>query len=224
MDAALALLSEEEEEEEHEDGEKKAEADEEEGEPASKRLRSETPRLDFSALQRAGYAANAETDAGNGGPEEAGGDEAIAERRKLLSAFSSLERQTAQTHEQAEKGEMEIPGCATTFRIEKEGDPVRAVASGCKVIVHATGTLRRTGKVFWTTREDPRGPHLFLAGSGKKVPGWEHGVLGMRIGEIRRLRVPGHEGYGAHGLREWSIPPHADLEFVIECLDIAAAE
>eukprot|EP00928_Gymnodinium_smaydae_P022498 TRINITY_DN18872_c0_g1_i2.p2 TRINITY_DN18872_c0_g1~~TRINITY_DN18872_c0_g1_i2.p2 ORF type:complete len:140 (-),score=30.27 TRINITY_DN18872_c0_g1_i2:345-716(-) len=81
MDAALALLSEEEEEEEHEDGEKKAEADEEEGEPASKRLRSETPRLDFSALQRAGYAANAETDAGNGGPEEAGGDEAIAERR-----------------------------------------------------------------------------------------------------------------------------------------------
>ena len=178
-------------------------------EPDSKRLK--VGQLDFKDLQRLGYAA---------GREE---DEKSASA-SLENAFSSLEQASMTKAPGVADLGTEIPGFATTYKILKEGDPVRVVSKGCKVIVHATGVMRKSGKTFWESREDPRGPHLFIAGAGKKVVGWEQGCLGMRIGEIRQLSIPGHEGYGTHGLAEWGIPPHCDLEFTIECLDIAAAD
>eukprot|EP00931_Biecheleriopsis_adriatica_P073490 TRINITY_DN47769_c0_g1_i1.p1 TRINITY_DN47769_c0_g1~~TRINITY_DN47769_c0_g1_i1.p1 ORF type:complete len:198 (-),score=47.01 TRINITY_DN47769_c0_g1_i1:31-624(-) len=176
-------------------------------EPESKRQK--TTELDFQALQRAGYTSLQDEDES--------------------SAAASLEKTFASLQEAAKSTEApdlgtEIPGCATTYWILKEGDPVRTISKGCKVIVHATGVVKKTGKTFWSTRDDPRGPHMFLAGAGKKVVGWEEGCLGMKIGETRKLLVPSKEGYGAHGLPEWGISPHTDLEFTIECLDIALAD
>merc|ERR1712039_39030 len=66
-------------------------------------------------------------------------------------------------------------------------------------------------------------PILFIAGEGKRGVGWEEGCLGMRIGETRKLWVPSHEGYGARGSPELEIPPHCDLEFTIDCVDIAGS-
>ena len=42
----------------------------------------------------------------------------------------------------------------------------------------------------------------------------------MKIGETRKLTIPGHEGYGAGGFPAWGIPPNGTLEFTLECLKI----
>lgn len=42
----------------------------------------------------------------------------------------------------------------------------------------------------------------------------------VRIGEIRKLRIPHNEGYGAKGFPAWKIPPKATLLFTIEVLEI----
>jgi len=88
------------------------------------------------------------------------------------------------------------PGMVSSFPCPRRLSMVSA-DQGCKVIVHAVGVLQRTGKTFRSSRDDPRSPHLFLFGAGKKVVGWEQGCLGMRIGETRKLHIPSHEGYGA---------------------------
>ena len=52
---------------------------------------------------------------------------------------------------------------------------------------------------------------------------WERGVDGMHVGEIRQIKVPAAEGYGAKGFRSWRVPPNADLIFEIELLAVAGA-
>eukprot|EP00929_Paragymnodinium_shiwhaense_P029276 TRINITY_DN16812_c0_g1_i2.p1 TRINITY_DN16812_c0_g1~~TRINITY_DN16812_c0_g1_i2.p1 ORF type:complete len:226 (-),score=61.37 TRINITY_DN16812_c0_g1_i2:393-1019(-) len=169
--------------------------------------------VDFAALQRAGYSEGADE-----GEEQAASD-------SFKKTFSALQDAVKDDLPGRQKLGTEVPGLETTYEIMTEGDPVRTVAKGCKVIVHATGVIKKTGRVFWSTKEVDKGePHLFLAGAGKKIAGWEHGCLGMRVGEIRKLHIPGHEGYGAAGLSSWGILPHAALEFTIEVLDIAAAD
>jgi len=161
-------------------------------------------KLDFQDLKRLGYAVQGEED----------------EKAKMQNAFSSFEKMTEKPG-----AATEIPGFATTYQIVRPGDAVRVVEKGCKVIVHATGVMTKTGKVFWESRETQSGkPHLFLAGAGKRVVGWEQGCMGMKIGEVRKLSVPSHEGYGERGFSDWEIPPNCDLEFTIECLDIAATD
>jgi FKBP-type peptidyl-prolyl cis-trans isomerase len=45
--------------------------------------------------------------------------------------------------------------------------------------------------------------------------------LGARVGEVRELCIPAHEGYGAGGFPAWGIPPGGTLLFEIEVLSIA---
>ena len=56
---------------------------------------------------------------------------------------------------------------------------------------------------------------------GKKdlvIPGWDEGVLGMKIGGIRQLIIPASLGFGAQG--KGDIPPNADLVMEIQLLDV----
>ena len=38
----------------------------------------------------------------------------------------------------------------------------------------------------------------------------------MKVGETRKLVIPGHEGYGAGVVPAWGITPNATLEFTLE--------
>jgi len=62
-----------------------------------------------------------------------------------------------------------------------------------KVKVHYTGKLN-TGEVFDSSRE--REPLEFQVGQGQIIPGFENGVLDMKVNEKKTLVIPSAEAYG----------------------------
>ncbi len=57
-------------------------------------------------------------------------------------------------------------------------------------------------------------PLEFTLGVGQVIPGWEKGILGMKVGEIRYLTVPAVMAYGERSMED--IPPYSDLYFEVE--------
>ena len=89
-------------------------------------------------------------------------------------------------------------------------------ALGDVVTVHYILTV--SGNVIQSSYE-LGSPFTFQIGVGSVIPGFERGVLGMRVGGKRRVSVPPALGYGnqANG----SIPPNSTLNFEIELVSIA---
>jgi FKBP-type peptidyl-prolyl cis-trans isomerase len=62
-------------------------------------------------------------------------------------------------------------------------------------------------------------PITFQTGVGAVIPGFDRGVLGMRVGGRRRVTIPPELAYGAAG--RGPVPPNATLRFDIELVSIA---
>ena len=89
----------------------------------------------------------------------------------------------------------------------------KVARNGDMLTMHYTGTLE-DGKKF-DSSYDRSEPFKFQIGVGQVIKGWEEGVLGMCIGEKRRLIVPPELGYGDQGAGD-IIPGGATLFFDIE--------
>ncbi len=87
---------------------------------------------------------------------------------------------------------------------------------GATVSVHYTGYLP-DGTSFDSSRD--RAPFSVLLGVGQVIPGWDLGLLGMRVGGSRTLVVPPHLAYGAQGAGG-VIPPNAVLVFDVELVEV----
>ena len=87
-----------------------------------------------------------------------------------------------------------IKGFETTYKVLKEGTPGSTVTAGSTVTVHATGVVVQTGEKFWSTKDVGQKPFEYTAGVGGVITGWDQGCLGMRLNEVRKLRIPAHEG------------------------------
>ncbi len=110
-----------------------------------------------------------------------------------------------------------------TARILRAGDGQIAQA-GDNVVVHYTGWLfddaaedNRGGKFDSSV---DRGEHFqFPLGAGRVIKGWDQGVEGMAIGELRELTIAPEMAYGDRGAGS-VIPPGATLVFEVELFEL----
>jgi FKBP-type peptidyl-prolyl cis-trans isomerase FkpA len=99
-----------------------------------------------------------------------------------------------------------------------------AVTAGKIAVVQYTGWLYESsapdnkGKQFDSSRTAGQ-PFRFPLGTGQVIKGWDQGVLGMKIGESRRLIIPAELAYGDSGAAG-VIPPGATLVFDIDLVAI----
>lgn len=91
------------------------------------------------------------------------------------------------------------------------------VESGDTVTVHYLGTLT-DGTVFDASWR--RGmPFTTTIGVGMVIPGWDQGIVGMREGGRRLLKIPSDLAYGERGSGA-AIPPNTPLLFVVDLIRI----
>lgn len=102
------------------------------------------------------------------------------------------------------------------IEVAREGTGASA-KNGNTVTVHYRGTLEN-GTVF-DASYDRDEPFQFILGVGQVIPGWEIGVLDMKVGEKRILTIPPEFAYGPQGIPP-VIPPSATLRFEVELLGI----
>ena len=69
------------------------------------------------------------------------------------------------------------------------------VIAGSKVKIHYTGTFD-DGEVFDSSREME--PLEFEVGTGEVIPGFDNAVVGMTVGETKKVRLPEAEAYGSY--------------------------
>jgi peptidylprolyl isomerase len=98
--------------------------------------------------------------------------------------------------------------------VEKGSGP--AAKPGDEVTVQYVGVSYKSGKEFdssWSRNE----PFSFKLGAGQVIPGWDQGVVGMKVGGRRELIIPSNLAYGPEGSPP-AIGPNETLIFVIDLL------
>lgn len=106
------------------------------------------------------------------------------------------------------------------------GEPAH---SGMSVAVHYTGWLYDPGALGYRGRKfdssrDRGQPFIFGLGAGRVIKGWELGVVGMRVGGLRRLVIPPELAYGNRAVGNGLIPPNSTLVFEVELLGVESRD
>jgi peptidylprolyl isomerase len=98
----------------------------------------------------------------------------------------------------------------------KEGKG-QEVKPGDKVKVHYTGWLTN-GDIFDSSvvRKEP-----ITFGLGEVIKGWGEGIPGMKVGGVRRLKIPAELAYGDR--QRGKIPANSTLVFEVEMLGVEPA-
>ncbi|MCF9047283.1 FKBP-type peptidyl-prolyl cis-trans isomerase [Acinetobacter nectaris] len=98
----------------------------------------------------------------------------------------------------------------------KEGTG-KTVVKGALITTHYTGWLA-DGTKFDASLD--RGQYFeCVIGTGRVIKGWDQGLMGMKVGGKRHLKVPAHLAYGDRKIGK-IIPKNADLTFEIELFDV----
>jgi FKBP-type peptidyl-prolyl cis-trans isomerase len=137
---------------------------------------------------------------------------------QLKSAFKKgVEKgtliQTGQTFRVAKDPMPDVP-VEAQIKIEdiKEGSGPEA-ESGDTVVMKYKGQLDNNS-VF-----DSASSFEFTLGAGEVIKGWDLGIVGMKVGGIRKLFIPSKLGYGKRGALP-EIPPNSDLHFTVTLKEI----
>ncbi len=89
--------------------------------------------------------------------------------------------------------------------------------TGQSVTVHYAGYLLNGTKFDAST--DRGKPFTFEIGEGQVIKGWDEGVMGMKVGGERLLRIPADLGYGGQAMGR-SIPAYSTLLFDVKLLGV----
>jgi len=118
----------------------------------------------------------------------------------------------------------QAPAVASLQSIVLKPGEGTAIIAGQLAVVQYTGWLYDTaavdhkGKLFDSSQGTGK-PFSFPVGTGSVIRGWDQGVVGMKVGERRRLIIPPDLAYGDAGAGG-VIPPGATLVFDIELVRI----
>jgi peptidylprolyl isomerase len=88
---------------------------------------------------------------------------------------------------------------------------------GSNVVVNYVGELFANDKVFNNSFKAGQTFGPFQLGTGAVIPGWDKGIIGMRVGGRRELIIPSSLAYGKSGSGS-TIPPNSALVFVVDLL------
>lgn len=144
----------------------------------------------------------------------------------LLSAQSEVEnhqpvQEQAKEQKSMNNNEVQLiqhPVAGIQYAIIQEGKENAPIAKkGQTVRVHYVGTLT-SGKEFDSSRKR-EAAFEFQLGAGHVIRGWDEGVAGMRIGEIRKLVLAPEVAYGNRGI-PGVIPANSTLIFEVELLEV----
>jgi FKBP-type peptidyl-prolyl cis-trans isomerase len=102
-------------------------------------------------------------------------------------------------------------------QILQPGTGAQKVQPGDTITVHYTGTLIDGTK--FDSSLDRGQPLQLVIGVGQVIPGWDQGIIGMQVGEKRKLFIPANLAYGERGAGN-VIPPNSPLIFEVELLSI----
>jgi peptidylprolyl isomerase len=94
----------------------------------------------------------------------------------------------------------------------------RTAKAGDRITVQYVGVAFSTGEEFdasWNTGR----PFSFRLGVGQVIPGWDRGIVGMKVGGRRKLTIPPELAYGAEGAPP-DIAPNETLVFVVDLVKI----
>jgi len=107
----------------------------------------------------------------------------------------------------------------TALKLEdtKEGSGPQAITSNTVRVNYIGRTV--DGKEFDSSCKAGRTPFEFQLGGGQVIPGWDSGIVGMRVGGVRRLIIPANLAYGNRSPSA-DIPPGSALIFDVELLQI----
>lgn len=148
---------------------------------------------------------------------------AVKEAAKADKELEKAAKKAQKEQEKADKAAQKMIGKTQTtpsglkYVDEKIGTGAQP-AKGKMVSVHYTGTLASNGKKF-DSSVDRGQPFQFVIGVGQVIPGWDEGVMSMKVGGKRKLMIPSKLGYGERGAGG-VIPPNADLNFDVELLGV----
>jgi peptidylprolyl isomerase len=109
-------------------------------------------------------------------------------------------------------------GAAPTTLVKKDlvtGTGATA-ASGDELTVNYVGVLYSNGKLFDSSWQNKAVFGPFQLGAGAVIPGWDQGLVGMKVGGRRELIIPPKLAYGstAHS----GIPKNSTLIFIVDLL------
>lgn len=116
---------------------------------------------------------------------------------------------------------VDAPWSTTSLGVEVQDVVVGSgdeAVDGATVAVHYRGLLA-DGSLFDASRERGQLFRMRL-GSHEVIPGWEDGLVGMRVGGTRRMVIPSELGYGPR--QAGPIPPDSTLYFEVELVAVQA--
>ncbi|HVY72889.1 MAG TPA: FKBP-type peptidyl-prolyl cis-trans isomerase [Candidatus Paceibacterota bacterium] len=100
----------------------------------------------------------------------------------------------------------------------------QAIGTGAEATQGSVVTVNYTGRLEDGTVFDSssgKSPYQFVLGAGKVIPGWDQGIVGMKVGGKRLLIIPPALAYGVQGFGP--IPPNATLIFEVDLVDVQTA-
>jgi FKBP-type peptidyl-prolyl cis-trans isomerase len=97
------------------------------------------------------------------------------------------------------------------------------LGTGATAAAGGTLTVNYTGWLYDPSKPDNKGLQFdsstgvgsfsFVLGAGQVIQGWDQGLVGIKVGGLRRLVIPPSLAYGSS--RHGAIPPNAALVFEI---------